>query len=125
MFLVHFINGGRETGIRLLVYSGGMLLLSSLFSSEADLIHDAFFMFSSKMLNAGEGGAHYRPCSLDVCLSFFHFDFINVGIGGSSLVFTLQSDTDSSKSSISHRTAATFEGKLHSTANITRNIFAQ
>ena len=86
----------------LLVYSGGVLLVSSLFSSGADLIHDAFSMFSSTKFGAGDGETDDGSYSLELRSSIFLFDFINGGIDGSSFESTLQSDFDSPKSSISH-----------------------
>ena len=113
--------GEEKKRVMLQVYSG-ILLVSS---SEEDLIHDVFSLYSSKTFDAEDGGTDDGPCSLEGWLRLFLFDVINGSIVGKSFESTLQLKIDSSKSSISHRTAATLEGKLHNTTNITRSHFTQ
>ena len=86
----------------LLVYSGGIKLVPSLFSKEADLIHDAFSVSASPMFDPEDGGTDGGPCCLELWSRTSIFYFIIVRIGGSLLYSTLQSDFDSSKSSFSH-----------------------
>ena len=85
----------------LLVYSRGIILVHSLFSNEADLIHHAFSVSASPMFNPEDGGTDGGPCCLELLSRTLIFDFIIVRIGGSLLDSTLKSDFDSSSPSIS------------------------
>ena len=64
VFLVDLIQDGGEAEIGRLVKSGQTFLVFSLFSSEADLIHDAFSVFPSAMLEFGDDGTDDGPYSL-------------------------------------------------------------